>query len=242
MLKGKTAVITGASRGIGAAVAVKLAARGADIAVIYAGNVEAANQVCKECIEQYGVKAVAYKCNVADFSQVRETVAQIKKDFGTVHILINNAGITKDGLLAMMSEEAFDSVIDTNLKGAFNMIRHCTGMFIKNRQGCIVNVSSVSGLMGNVGQCNYSASKAGIIGLTKSVAKELAPHGIRCNAVAPGFIETDMTGSQKDNPLLGMIPLGRMGAAPEVAEAVAYLVEAEYVTGEVLRVDGGIAM
>ena len=232
MLKGKTAVITGASRGIGAAVAVKLAARGADIAVIYAGNVEAANQVCRECIEQYGVKAVAYKCNVADFSQVRETVAQIKKDFGTVHVLINNAGITKDGLLAMMSEEAFDSVIDTNLKGAFNMIRHCTGMFIKNRQGCIVNVSSVSGLMGNAGQCNYSASKAGIIGLTKSVAKELAP----------GFIETDMTGSQKDNPLLGMIPLGRMGAAPEVAEAVAYLVEAEYVTGEVLRVDGGIAM
>lgn len=242
MLKGKTAVITGASRGIGAAVAGKLAARGADIAVIYAGNEKAANQVCRECIEQYGVKAEAYKCNVADFSQAKETVSRIKKDFGTVHILINNAGITKDGLLAMMSEEAFDSVVDTNLKGTFNMIRHCTGMFIKNRQGCIVNVSSVSGLMGNAGQCNYSASKAGIIGLTKSVAKELAPRGIRCNAVAPGFIETDMTQNQHDNPLLGMIPLGRKGTTMEVAEAVAYLVEAEYVTGEVLRVDGGIAM
>jgi 3-oxoacyl-[acyl-carrier protein] reductase len=141
-----------------------------------------------------------------------------------------------------MKEEDFDAVIDTNLKGAFNMIRHCSGLFIRNKEGCIVNVSSVSGLMGNVGQCNYAASKAGLVGLTKSAAKELASKNIRCNAVAPGFIATDMTSAQGENPLVEMIPLKRMGKPEEVAEAVAYLVQAEYVTGEVLRIDGGIAM
>jgi 3-oxoacyl-[acyl-carrier protein] reductase len=179
---------------------------------------------------------------VADYEAVKATVDKIKKDFGSVQVLVNNAGITRDGLLAMMKEEAFEQVLDTNLKGAFHMIRHLTGMFIRGREGCIINISSVSGIMGNAGQCNYSASKAGLIGLTKSVAKELAPKGIRCNAVAPGFIATDMTQSQSDNPLLKMIPLGRMGETEEVAEAVAYLVGAKYVTGEVLRVDGGIAM
>ena len=173
---------------------------------------------------------------------VKETVAKIKEDFGTAHILVNNAGITCDGLIATMKEEDFDKVIDVNLKGAFNMIRHCTGFFIRNREGCIINISSVSGLMGTAGQSNYAASKAGLIGLTKSVAKELAARNIRCNAIAPGFIATDMTGDQADNPLLKMIPLGRMGNPEDVAQAAAYLAVAAYVTGEVLRIDGGIAM
>ena len=242
MLKGKTAVVTGGSRGIGRAIAYKLASMGADIAVIYAGNAEAAETVCRRSAEETGVKARAYQCDVADFTAVKETMARIRADFGTVHILVNNAGITRDGLLAIMKEEDYDAVVDTNLKGAFNMIRHCAGLFIRNREGCIINITSVAGLMGNAGQCNYSASKAGLIGLTKSVARELAPKGIRCNAIAPGFIATDMTGSQTDNPLLGTIPLGRMGEPEDVAEAAAYLATAKYVTGEVLRVDGGIAM
>ena len=234
--------MTGGSRGIGRAIAYKLASMGADIAVIYAGNAEAAETVCRRCAEETGVKARAYQCDVADFTAVKETVARIRADFGTVHILVNNAGITRDGLLAIMKEEDYDAVVDTNLKGAFNMIRHCAGLFIRNREGCIINITSVAGLMGNAGQCNYSASKAGLIGLTKSAARELAPKGIRCNAIAPGFIATDMTGSQTDNPLLGTIPLGRMGEPEDVAEAAAYLATAKYVTGEVLRVDGGIAM
>lgn len=242
MLKGKTAVVTGGSRGIGRAIAYKLASMGANIAVIYAGNAEAAETVCRRCAEETGVKARAYQCDVADFTAVKETVARIRADFGTVHILVNNAGITRDGLLAIMKEEDYDAVVDTNLKGAFNMIRHCAGLFIRNREGCIINITSVAGLMGNAGQCNYSASKAGLIGLTKSAARELALKGIRCNAIAPGFIATDMTGSQTDNPLLGTIPLGRMGEPEDVAEAAAYLATAKYVTGEVLRVDGGIAM
>lgn len=242
MLNGKTAVVTGGSRGIGEAIVYKLASMGANIAVIYAGNAAAAEKVCKKCGQRYSVEARAYQCNVADFSAVKEAVVKIRADFGTVQFLVNNAGITHDGLLAMMKEEDFDTVLDTNLKGAFNMIRHMTGLFIRAREGCIINITSVSGMMGNAGQCNYSASKAGLIGLTKSVAKELAPKGIRCNAVAPGFIATDMTGNQTDNPLLDMIPLGKMGEPEDVADAVAYLAAAKYVTGEVLRVDGGIAM
>ena len=242
MLKKKVAVVTGASRGIGAAIADKMASLGADVAVIYAGNQTAAEEICNKCRENYSVEAKAYCCDVADFESVKQTVAQIKKDFGTVHILINNAGVTRDGLVAMMREEEYDKVLDTNLKGAFHMIRHCSGLFIRNKEGCIVNISSVSGLMGNAGQCNYAASKAGLIGLTKSVAKELAQKGVRCNAVAPGFIRTDMTEAQADNPLVDRIPLGKMGTPEDVAEAVAYLVTAKYVTGEVLRVDGGIAM
>ena len=242
MLKGKIAVVTGGSRGIGAAIVDQLAAKGVNVAVIYAGNTEAAEQVCDRACRQYDVKAIAYRCDVADFSAVKELVAKIKEDFGSAQILVNNAGITRDGLLAMMKEEDFDSVLDTNLKGAFNMIRHMAGLFIRGREGSIINITSVSGMMGNAGQCNYAASKAGLIGLTKSVAKELAPKGIRCNAVAPGFIATDMTENQADNPLVKMIPMGCMGSAQDVAEAVAYLAEAKYVTGEVLRVDGGIAM
>ena len=241
MLNGKVAIVTGGSRGIGQAIANKLASMGANIAILYAGNHESAQNVCKEC-EKYGVKAQAYVCNVADFEETKKVVNQVKTDFGSVHILVNNAGVTKDGLLAMMKEDDYDKVLDTNLKGAFNMIRHCTGIFIRNSEGCIINISSVSGLMGNAGQCNYSASKAGLIGLTKSVAKELAPRNIRCNAIAPGFIRTDMTEALSDNPLLKAIPLGKMGDPEDVAQAVAYLVTAKYVTGETLKVDGGIAM
>ena len=241
MLSGKTALITGGSRGIGAAIARKFASMGANIAIVYAGNQEAAQSVCGQC-EGFGVKAAAYQCNVADFEEVKTTVAAVRKDFGSIEILVNSAGITRDGLIPMMSEAAFDAVLDTNLKGTFNMIRHVSGVMLRAKQGVIINLASVSGLMGNAGQCNYAASKAGVIGLTKSVAKELASKGIRCNAIAPGFIRTDMTMSQADNPMLAMIPLGRMGEAEEVAEAAAYLATANYVTGEVLRVDGGIAM
>lgn len=242
MLKGKTAIVTGASRGIGRAIACQFASMGADVAVIYAGNTQAAEAVCRECSETYGVKAKAYCCNVADFEKTKETVDTIRAEFGTIHILVNNAGVTRDGLLLRMKEADFDAVVDTNLKGAFHMIRHCTPIFLRNREGSIINISSVSGLMGNAGQANYAASKAGLIGLTKSTAKELASRGIRCNAIAPGFIATDMTSSQTENPLVSMIPLGRMGEPEEVAQAAAYLAVAQYVTGEVLRVDGGIAM
>lgn len=241
-LEGKTAVITGGSRGLGEAIAYKLASMGADIAVICSSSVEAGEKACEKCIQEFGVKAKAYQCDVADFEAVKELAGLIKADFKTAHILVNNAGITRDGLAVMMKEEDFDRVIAVNLKGAFNTIRHLAGLFIRNREGCIINITSVAGIMGNVGQCNYAASKAGLIGLTKTIAKELAPKGIRCNAVAPGFIATDMTDNQTENPLLKMIPLGKMGEAEDVAEAVGYLATAKYVTGEVLRVDGGIAM
>lgn len=243
MIQGKTAIVTGGSRGIGAATAKKLASLGANIAVIYAGNEAAANAVCEEC-RAHGVKAEAFQCDVADFAQTKETVALIKEAFGTVDILINCAGITRDKLLAMMREDDFDAVIATNLKGTWNMIRQCCGLFIRNKGGSIVNVSSVVGLTGNAGQSNYSASKAGIIGLTKSTAKELAAKNIRCNAVAPGFIATDMTKDLggEDSLWLKMIPLARAGEAEEVAEAIVFLADAAYITGEVLRVDGGMAM
>ena len=159
MLKGKTAIITGGSRGLGAAIACRFASMGADIAIIYSGSHRAAQDICQRCSEESGAKALAYQCDVADFEAVKETVAKIKEDFGTAHILVNNAGITCDGLIATMKEEDFDKVIAVNLKGAFNMIRHCTGFFIRNREGCIINISSVSGLMGNAGQSNYAASK-----------------------------------------------------------------------------------
>ena len=242
MLKGNVALITGGSRGIGAAVAKKLASLGADVAIVYSGNAEATDAVCDEGRETYGVKAQAYRCNVADFAAVKELVGKVKADFGTVNILVNNAGITKDGLVATIREQDFDDVLSVNLKGTFNLIRHCTGIFLRNRGGRIINIASVTGIMGNAGQANYAASKAGIIGLTKSVARELAPRGITCNAVAPGFIDTDMTKGLQDSPLAAAIPLGHMGTPEDVAGAVAYLACAGYVTGEVIRVDGGIAM
>lgn len=243
-MKDQVAIVTGGSRGIGAATAKKLAQQGAHIAVVYAGNKEAANAVCEECRQTYGVKAEAFQCDVVNYSRVKETVAEIKKAFGTVNILVNSAGITRDKLLAMMSEEDFDAVVNTNLKGTFNFIRHCAGLFIRNKGGCIVNVSSVVGLSGNAGQANYAATKAGVIGLTKSVAKELSAKNIRCNAVAPGYIATDMTKDlvRADEAWLKQIPLARAGEAEEVADAIVFLCGARYITGEVLRVDGGMAM
>lgn len=244
MLNGKIAVVTGGSRGIGAAIARKLASLGADIAIVYAGNGEAAEAVCADC-RALGVRARAWQCDVSSFEAAKKAVGEIKAEFGTVNILVNNAGITRDGLVAMMKEKDFDDVIGTNLKGAFNMIRHCSPLFIRNRGGRIINISSVAGVMGNAGQANYSASKAGLIGLTKSVARELAGKGITCNAIAPGFIKTDMTRDFDDsNPLVAGIPLGRMGSADDIAETAAFLAGdgAGYITGEVIRVDGGIAM
>jgi len=244
MLKGKTAVITGASRGIGRAVALMMAESGADISVIFSGNEAAANEVI-ESAEKFGVKAKAYQCDVADFSQSKIVCENIFKEFGKVDILINNAGITKDGLLLAMSETDFDSVIDVNLKGAFNFARHLSRYIMKSPAGRIINISSVSGIAGNVGQANYSASKAGLIGLTKTIAKELASRNVTCNAIAPGFIETDMTAALPEAVLEKVqtaIPLKRMGKAEEIASLALFLASdaAAYITGEVIKVDGGM--
>ena len=243
-LNGKTALVTGASRGIGRAIALRLAEDGANVAVIYAGSADKAKAVVNE-ITALGVNAKAYRCNVADSAAVNETVKAVTNDLGKIDILVNNAGITRDGLMLRMKDEDFDAVLDTNLKGAFNMIRACYSGFIRKKSGRIINISSVSGIMDNAGQANYSASKAGVIGLTKSVARELASRGITCNAVAPGFIQTDMTENLGDNnPLLNSIPLGRMGKPEDIAAAVAFLASdsAAYITGEVLKVDGGLAI
>ena len=243
-LNGKTALVTGASRGIGRAIALRLAEDGANVAVIYAGSADKAEAVVNE-ITALGVNAKAYRRNVADSAAVNETVKAVTNDLGKIDILVNNAGITRDGLMLRMKDEDFDAVLDTNLKGAFNMIRACYSGFIRKKSGRIINISSVSGIMGNAGQANYSASKAGVIGLTKSVARELASRGITCNAVAPGFIQTDMTENLGDNnPLLNSIPLGRMGKPEDIAAAVAFLASdsAAYITGEVLKVDGGLAI
>lgn len=243
-LNGKTALVTGASRGIGRAIALRLAEDGANVAVIYAGSADKAEAVVNE-ITALGVNAKAYRCNVADSAAVNETVKAVTNDLGKIDILVNNAGITRDGLMLRMKDEDFYAVLDTNLKGAFNMIRACYSGFIRKKSGRIINISSVSGIMGNAGQANYSASKAGVIGLTKSVARELASRGITCNAVAPGFIQTDMTENLGDNnPLLNSIPLGRMGKPEDIAAAVAFLASdsAAYITGEVLKVDGGLAI
>jgi len=245
MLKGKTAVITGGSRGIGAAIAVKFASLGADVAIVYAGNYEAAMKVCELCRIKHGVKANTFCCDVSDFNASKKAVSDIRNEFGSIDILVNNAGITRDGLIAAMKEEDFDRVISTNLKGAFNMIRHCSPIFIKNHSGKIINISSVIGLMGNAGQANYAASKAGLIGLTKSIARELAGRNITCNAIAPGFINTDMTMSiDESGEFIKEIPLKRIGTPQEVAEVAAFLAGncSDYITGELIRVDGGMAM
>ena len=243
---GKTAVVTGGSRGLGRAVCLELAAGGANVVLCYAGNEAAANETVAAC-ETLGARAVAVRCDVADSAQVKALMDEALKDFGRIDILVNNAGITRDGLLMMMKETDFDAVINTNLKGAFLCMKAVARQMIKQRYGRIVNLSSVVGLRGNAGQVNYAASKAGVIGMTKSLAKELASRGVTVNAVAPGFMETDMTAAMPEaakTATLAAIPMGRMGAAEDVAKAVAFLAseEAGYITGQVVAVDGGMAM
>lgn len=242
MLKGKTAVVTGGSRGIGRAICLKFAENGADIAFLYAGNRGKAEETLQE-LEALGVKARAYQCNVADADAVAATVKEITKEFGGIHILVNNAGITKDKLVPMMKAVDFDAVIDTNLKGVFYMTKGVYPLFLKQKSGKIINISSVSGLMGNPGQANYAASKAGVIGLTKSVAKELASRGVCCNAIAPGFIATEMTEDLTNHALVEAIPMKRFGEAEEVAKLALFLASehSDYITGEVIRIDGGLA-
>ena len=246
MLAGKVALVTGASRGIGKEIALTLAANGAIVIVNYNGSKERADEVVKE-IEAAGGTAEAIQCNVADFQASEEMVKNVLATYKKVDILVNNAGITRDGLLMRMSEEDYDAVLNTNLKGTFNMIRHLSRSFLKQRSGKIINLSSVSGVMGNAGQANYSASKAGVIGLTKSVARELASRGVCVNAIAPGFIDTEMTQAMPEeaqNGLKQMIPLGRMGEAAEVAKLVLFLAsnDSNYITGQVISIDGGMTM
>lgn len=244
MREDKVAVITGASRGIGAAAAIKLSERFEKIALIYAGNTEAAESVKME-IEAGGAVCCIYKCDVSDYKACEETVKLISDELGAADILVNNAGITRDKLILAMKEEDFDAVINVNLKGCFNMIKACVSKMIKKRYGKIINITSVAGIMGNPGQANYASAKAGVIGLTKTAAKELSSRNICVNAVAPGFIETDMTESFKDNEaVINQIPKKRMGKAEEVAELVSFLAgsESDYITGEIIRIDGGLAM
>lgn len=246
LLDGKCALVTGASRGIGRAVALKLASEGAKVALNFAGN-EAAAEAVKQEIEAAGGEAILVKANVADEMAVQEMVQKTTDAFGRIDILVNNAGITRDGLLARMKEEDWDAVLSTNLKGVFLATKAVAKVMMKQRAGRIVNMASVVGITGNAGQANYAAAKAGVIGFTKTIAKELASRGVTANAVAPGFIATDMTAvlsdKAKEAALTG-IPLGRMGTPEDVSAAVLFLVsdQASYITGQVLNVDGGMVM
>ena len=242
----RIALVTGASRGIGAAVAKRLAADGYFVLVNYNGSAQRAQEVVTQ-ITAAGNEAVAMQCDVSDFDACGELIARITADYGRLDVLVNNAGITRDGLLMRMSEADFDAVIDTYLKGAFHTIRHASRQFLKQRSGRIINIASVSGLLGNAGQANYAASKAGVIGLTKSVARELASRQITVNAVAPGFIATEMVDAMTDSAKAAMtdhIPFGRIGEPEEVADVVAFLASdaARYVTGQIIAVDGGMSI
>lgn len=245
-LNGKTAIVTGGSRGIGKAVCLELARRGCNIVLSFAGNTAAADQTVAEC-QALGVQALAVQGNVADADAVKALFDAALKQFGAVDILVNNAGITRDNLLMLLKEEDFDAVVDTNLKGTFLCMKTAVRPMMKQRHGRIISLSSVVGLHGNAGQVNYAATKAGVIGMTKSLAKELAGRNITVNAVAPGFIDTDMTAvlpEKAKEAILASIPMARLGAAEDVANAVAFLAsdEAGYITGQVLAVDGGMSM
>lgn len=246
MLTGKIAVVTGASRGIGRAIACRLAREGATVIINYNGSAEKAEAVKKE-IEENGGTAAVYQCNVSDYAACEAFIAEIINTYGRLDILVNNAGITRDGLLMRMSEEDFDAVLNTNLKGAFHTVRFASRQMLKQRSGRIINMASVVGVAGNAGQANYAASKAGVIGFTKAAAKEMASRGITVNAIAPGFIETDMTDALPEKvreATAGQIPMGTFGKAEDVAAAAAFLAseEAGYITGQVLHVDGGMVM
>lgn len=246
MLKGKTAVITGSGRGIGKAVALKLAGYGANIVINDIPSSNYADDTCEE-IKSLGVDSIVVKGDVRNYADVENLMKTTIEKFGKIDILINNAGVTRDGLLMRMSEEDWDLVLDINLKGAFNCIKAAARPMSKARGGVIVNISSVVGVMGNAGQVNYSASKAGLIGVTKSVAKELSSRNIRCNAVAPGFIQSDMTDKLPDDikkKYLDGIPLSRFGTTEDIADTVAFLVSdmSRYITGQVINVDGGLVM
>ncbi|MFT8348161.1 3-oxoacyl-[acyl-carrier-protein] reductase [Clostridium saccharoperbutylacetonicum] len=246
MLKGKCAIITGASRGIGKAVALKLASLGANIVINYRSNEKEALEVEKE-IQNMGVETLCVKGDISKAEEVEHLITCAKEKFGIIDIMVNNAGITKDTLILRMKEEDFDSVIDVNLKGVFNCLKAITPIMVKQKQGKIINLSSVVGISGNAGQVNYSASKAGVIGMTKSLAKEVGSRGITVNAVAPGYIETDMTetlGEKYKEEMKKNIPLKRLGTAKDVAEVIAFLASesADYVTGQVIQVDGGMLM
>lgn len=246
MLEGKVAVVTGASRGIGKAIALEMARNKATVIINYNGSEEKAKAVLKE-IEEEGGTAAVYQCDVSDFGSCEEFIQSVIKEYGHLDILVNNAGITRDGLLMKMSEEDFDKVLATNLKGAFNCIRFCSRQMLKQKSGRIINLSSVSGVVGNAGQANYSASKAGVIGLTKATAKELGSRHITVNAIAPGFIETDMTDVLSDNlkeEAVKQIPLGCFGKPEDIAHLALFLASdsAAYITGQVIQVDGGMAM
>ncbi len=245
-LENKVALVTGAGRGIGKAIAKALASEGAVVIVNYNGSAQRAAETVKE-IEEAGGKALAIRCNVADFTACKDMIDGIIKEQGRLDILVNNAGITRDGLLMKMSEEDFDSVMDTNLKGAFNCIRHAARQMIKQKSGRIISISSVSGVLGNAGQANYSASKAGIIGLTKATAREVASRGITVNAIAPGFITTDMTEVLSEavkTSVTETIPMKKFGKPEDIAQTALFLAseEAAYITGQVICVDGGMAM
>ncbi len=242
-LEGKVALVTGGSQGLGKAIALKLAENGADIAIAYVGPNEPAEETRGE-IEALGRRARLYVCDVRNEAAVNETVSAVKKDLGQIDILVNNAGVTRDTLMVGMKDEDYDMVLDINLKGAFHMIRACYRDFMRKRYGKIINISSIAGLVGNAGQVNYAASKAGLIGMSKSVAKELGSRGVCCNCIAPGFIKTDMTKDIKeDNPLLIQVPMKRMGSPEDVANVALFLAspESDYITGETIRVDGGLA-
>lgn len=242
MLKDKTVIVTGAAKGIGKAIALAFAKEGCNIALNYHSNVS--DETIQE-IEACGVKCLPVQGDVSDFSFAAAFVKQVKKEFGSIDVLVNNAGITRDMLLMRMSEEEFDSVINTNLKGSFNMLRHVSSVMLKQRSGAIINMSSVVGVAGNAGQANYAASKAGVIGLTKSAAKELAARGVTCNAIAPGFVETDMTAVLSEElqaQMIEAIPLKRTAKPEEIASAAVFLADHSYITGQVLHVDGGMVM
>lgn len=245
-LKGKTAVVTGGSRGLGRAICLELAAGGANLVFCFAGNEAAAQETAQAC-RALGAEVDYLRCNVADSTQVKELMETAVQRFGRIDILVNNAGITRDGLMLTMKESDFDQVVETNLKGTFLCMKAVARQMVKQRYGRIINLSSVVGLHGNAGQVNYAASKAGVIGMTKSLAKELASRGVTVNAVAPGFMETDMTAALSEAAraaTLAAVPMGRMGTAEDVAQAVAFLASdcAGYITGQVLGVDGGMGM